>query len=179
VTAAGHALAAALPWVGYALWVAALLAAPLLTWLGLGGNFVIVGLGLVYALVDGFHRIGWPLLVALLGAAVLGEIVEALLGTLYVARRGASRRAVAGAFLGGLVGAAAGSGVSPLVGTLLGSILGSWAGAVLGEYWYQRSLAPSLRVGGHAFAGKMAAILFKQGIGIGMIVVLVRAGWPG
>ncbi len=178
LAAVGHALAAALPWILYFLWAAALLAAPLLTWLGLGGNFAIVGLGLLHGLVTGFDPVGWRLLLFLLGLVVLGEVVESLLGTLYVARRGASRWGVLGAFAGGLLGAAVGSSVAPLVGTILGSIVGSWAGAVLGEYWRQRRLAPSLRVGGHAFVGKMAALLVKQGIGVGMIVVLLRRGWP-
>jgi len=119
-------------WIAFVVWMVLLLCASLMTILGLSGNFIIVGLGLIHALVTGFDPISWQLLLLLLGLAILGEVVESLLGVVYVARKGATRYGVLGAFLGGLAGAAAGSGVVPVIGTVVGSFVGAFAGAVGG-----------------------------------------------
>ncbi len=165
-------------WALYVLWGALLLLASLLVYPGLGGNFVILGLAVVHALVTGFDPLGWGLLLVLLGLAVLGEVVESLLGIVYVARKGVTRRGVAGAFVGGLLGAAVGTPLAPVVGTVLGGFLGAFAGAAFGEYLGRRLLAPSLRAGGHAFAGKMLAILVKHALGLAMVALILRATWP-
>jgi hypothetical protein len=171
-------LAAAGVWILFILWILALLACPILTLLGLGGNFVIVGLGLVYALATGFDPVGWRLLLVLLGLALLGEGVESLLGLYYVARKGATRYGVVGAFLGGLAGAAVGSGIAPVIGTILGGFLGAYLGAVLGEYWRERNLEPSLRIGMHAFVGKTLASLFKVALAMAMLALLLTRARP-
>jgi uncharacterized protein len=162
-------------WLLLGLWILALLAAPLLTVLGLSGNFVIVGLALLHALATGFTPLTWPFLLLLLGLALLGEAVEALVGTVYVARKGASRHGVLGAFVGGLAGAVAGGAVVPVIGAVAGGFAGSFLGAVLGQYLRERRLRPSLRIGWHAFAGKTLAGLFKVALSATMIaLILVR-----
>ena len=167
------------PWLDYSLWALLLLATSLLVYLGLGGNFVLVGLALVHAVATGFDPIGWPLLLILLGIALFGELVEFLLGTFYVLRKGAGGGAAIGGFLGGLVGAAAGHAVLPVIGAVIGSFLGGFAGAVLGELRRQRRLQPSLRVGTHAFIGRVMAILAKHALGLVMVFLILRATWPG
>jgi uncharacterized protein YqgC (DUF456 family) len=167
------------PWLGYGLWALVLLVASLLVYLGLGGNFVLLGLALVHALVTGFDPIGWPLLLVLLGIALLGELVEFLLGTFYVLRKGAGGGAAVGGFIGGLVGGVAGHAVIPVIGAVLGSFAGGFAGAVLGELRRQRRLEPSLRAGTHAFIGRMLAILVKHAFGLVMVFLILRATWPG
>jgi len=166
-------------WIAFAIWVTLLLCASLMTILGLSGNFIIVGLGLIHALVTGFDPISWQLLLLLLGLAILGEVVESLLGVVYVARKGATRYGVLGAFLGGLAGAAAGSGVVPVIGTVVGSFVGAFAGAVAGEYLREKKADDSVRIGWHAFAGKMLASGFKFALALAMIVLLVQRTWPG
>ncbi|MBK6898597.1 MAG: DUF456 domain-containing protein [bacterium] len=160
-------------WLLLGLWVLALLAAPLLTLLGLSGNFVIVGLALLHALATGFAPLTWPFLLLLLGLALLGEVVEAVVGTLYVARKGATRHGVLGAFAGGLAGAVAGGAVVPVLGAVAGGFLGSFLGAVAGQYLHERRLEPSLRVGWHAFAGKTLASLFKVALSAAMIALIL------
>ena len=73
-------------WSGYVLWALLLVFASLFVYLGLGGNFIILGLALLHALVTGFDPIGWKLLSWLAGIAVLGEIIEFLVGTFWIAR---------------------------------------------------------------------------------------------
>ena len=160
-------------WLLLGLWILALLVAPLLTILGLSGNFVIVGLALLHALATGFAPLSWPFLLLLLGLALLGEVVEAVVGTVYVARKGASRHGVLGAFVGGLIGAVAGGAVVPVAGAVAGGFVGSFLGAVLGQYVRERRLEPSLRIGWHAFAGKTLASLFKVAVSTVMIALIL------
>ncbi len=174
-----HWLAEAGTWVWYMIWAVVLLCTSLLVYVGLSGNFVLVALALIYALATGFRHIGWHLLVLLLGIAVVGEVLEYLIGILYVAKKGASKQGVGGAFVGGLIGAALGAPLVPIAGAVLGSFVGAFLGAILGEYWHQKRLEPSLRIGGHAFLGKLAAILVKHALGLVIVALILRATWPG
>jgi uncharacterized protein YqgC (DUF456 family) len=166
-------------WAGYTVWVALLLIASLFVYLGLGGNFIVLGLALIHALVTGFDPLGWGLLAGLLALALVGEGIEFLVGTFYVAKKGASRHGVIGGFTGGLLGAVAGTPWLPVIGSILGSFVGAFSGAILGEYYHQRQLEPSLRIGAHAFVGKLTAILIKHAIGLVMVGLILRATWPG
>ncbi|MFH1844954.1 MAG: DUF456 domain-containing protein [bacterium] len=166
-------------WTGYFFWVLLLLVASLFVYLGLGGNFIVLGLALIHAVVTGFDPISWQLLLLLLTIALVGEGIEFVVGTFYVAKMGASRYGVFAAFAGGLLGAAVGSTMLPLVGTILGSFVGAFGGAILGEYHHQRRLEPSLRIGTHAFIGKMVAILIKHALGLVMVGLILRVTWPG
>lgn len=163
---------------GYVLWALLLVVASLFVYLGLGGNFIVLGLALIHALVTGFSPIGWGLLAVLLGLALLGELVEFVLGNFYVVRRGASRPGFVGAFVGGILGALLGNGLVPIVGALLGSFVGAFLGAVAGEFYRQRRLEPSLRIGGHAFLGRLISILFKHAVSLVMVFLILRATWP-
>ena len=163
---------------GFVLWALLLVVASLFVYLGLGGNFIVLGLALIHALATGFTSIGWGLLAVLLGLALLGELVEFILGNFYVVRKGASRPGFIGAFTGGLLGAVLGNGVVPVVGALLGSFVGAFLGAVTGEYVRQRRIEPSLRIGGHAFLGRMLSLLFKHAVSLVMVFLILRATWP-
>ena len=165
-------------WAWYVVWATLLLLASLLVYLGLGGNFIVVGLALVHALITGFDPIGWPLLGVLLGIAVLGELIEFGLGNFYVLKKGASGLGTAGGFAGGLLGALGGNSIMPLAGAVLGSFVGAFAGCVLGEYWSRQRLEPSLRVGTHAFVGRLLAILVKHALGLVMVFLVLRATFP-
>ena len=166
-------------WAGYTLWALLLLVASLLVYLGLGGNFVLLGLALVHGLVTGFDPIGWQLLVVLAVLATVGELIEFVLGNFSVLKKGASGLGTFGGFAGGLLGAVVGNGVVPLVGAVLGSFVGAFGGCVAGEWWRQRQLEPSLRVGTHAFIGRLIAILTKHALGLIMVLLILRATFPG
>lgn len=165
-------------WAGYVAWATLLLVVSLLVYVGLGGNFILVGLALIHALVTGFDPISWTLLGILLGIALFGELVEFLLGNFYVLKQGASGRGTLGGFVGGLLGAVLGNNLVPLAGAVVGSFLGAFMGCVVGEYWQQQRLEPSLRVGAHAFIGRILAILFKHACGLVMVFLMLRATFP-
>ena len=165
-------------WGGFLLWSLLLVVASLFVYLGLGGNFIILGLAVIHALVTGFDPLGWPLLLTLLGLALAGELIEFLVGTFYAARQGATRYGITGAFLGGLMGAVAGNSLLPVIGAVLGSFVGAFGGAVAGEYYREQRLEPSLRIGAHSFVGRLVAILIKHVIGLVMVFLILKATMP-
>ena len=69
-----------------------------------------------------FRTLGVGSIVAVLGLAVLGEVVEAYVGFRFAQRYGGSRRAGWGALIGGLIGAIVGVPV-PVIGSVIGSAL--------------------------------------------------------
>ncbi len=165
-------------WLGFFLWSLLLVTASLFVYLGLGGNFIVIGLALIHALVTGFDPISWTLLLVLLGIALLGEGIEFLVGTFYAAKQGASKTGVIVAFVGGLLGAWLGNQVFPVLGAVLGSFIGAFAGAVGGEYYHEQQLEPSLRIGGYAFLGRLLAIAIKHALGLVMVFLILRATLP-
>lgn len=143
--------------------------------LGLGGTVVILVGTILFDLVYGFDVIGLPLLGVFAGLVALGEILEAILGSLVAVRYGAGRWGVIASFAGGILGAALGSGVVPVIGTLIGSFVGAFLGAV-GAEWAVRRDRPEgfqegLRAGVGTFVGKVGAVAVKVAIGVTMVTV--------
>ncbi len=165
-------------WSWFVVWSLLLIIASLFVYLGLGGSFIVLGLAVVHALVTGFDPITWKLLLIMLGLALFGELLEFIIGTFYVAQKGATKSGVAAAFIGGLVGAALGNTVVPIIGAVVGSFLGAFAGAVLGEYYRNNKLEPSLRVGAHAFLGRILAMMIKHVIALIMVFLVLRVTMP-
>ena len=165
-------------WAWYVLWAGLLLVASLFVYLGLGGNFIVLALALVHALITGFDPIGWPLLALLAGLALLGEGIEFVLGNFYVLKKGASGLGTVGGFVGGLAGAMVGNSLLPIAGAVLGSFVGAFLGCVVGEFWNRQRLEPSLRIGTHAFIGRLLAIVVKHALGLVMVFLVLRATFP-
>ena len=165
-------------WSWFVIWSLLLIIASLFVYLGLGGSFIVLGLAVVHALVSGFDPITWQLLLVLLSLALFGELLEFLIGTFYVAQKGATKWGVFAAFAGGLIGAVLGNGLVPVVGAVLGSFAGAFGGAVLGEYYQNEKLEPSLRVGAHAFLGRILAMVIKHLIALVMVFLILRATMP-
>jgi len=165
-------------WSWFFLWSLLLVIASLFVYLGLGGNFIIIGMALIHALFTGFDPISWQFLLVLVAMALLGEGIEFVVGTFYVAKQGATKAGVIGAFVGGILMASLGNQIFPVLGAVVGSFVGAFAGAVLGEYRREKNLEPSLRIGAHAFVGRMAAILIKHLIAIIMIFLILQRTIP-
>ena len=165
-------------WSWFVFWALLLVLASLFVYLGLGGSFIVIGLALIHALITGFDPVTWQLLLVLLGLALFGELVEFVIGTFYVAQKGATKSGVFAAFVGGLVGAMLGNSIVPVMGAVLGSFVGAFGGAVLGEYYRNEKLEPSLRVGGHAFLGRILAMVIKHVIALVMVFLILRVTVP-
>jgi hypothetical protein len=146
--------------------------------LGLGGNFILLTAALVVAIATHFQAVPWWALLTMGGLVVLGEILEAVLGSVAARRYGASRWGMLGAFVGGIVGVIPGTALLPIIGTVIGSFVGAAAGAILFEWIHRRNLRESAPAGWGAFLGKLGASLLKLTIGLAMAVYVIVRTWP-
>jgi len=158
---------------GRALLYAALLVGLLLIPLGLGGTFVMVGAAAVFGAATGFGQITLKFLGVLLGLALVGEGLESLLGVAVARKYGASKWGMWGAFLGGIAGALVGTPV-PVAGNLVGALIGVFAGAFIMEWLGRGRSDAGLRAGWGALLGRTAASAIKLGIGMIILVLVVK-----
>jgi uncharacterized protein len=150
--------------------------------LGLPGLWVIL-LGIIgYGWYTDFSTYGLWFLLAEIGLAFLGEVLESWVGFRFTRRYGGSRRAGWGALIGGIIGAVVGVPVL-LIGSVIGGFIGAFLGATLFEYTNERQAGGSVRAGWGAVLGRAAAAALKIAVGVGMIVlaivVAVFSDWQG
>jgi uncharacterized protein YqgC (DUF456 family) len=163
--------------IGLVLFYGVLFLMNILIFVGLPGSWIALGAIAIYALATRFGNPGWRMLLVMAGIAVLGEVVESLLGLVYVARKGATKWGVIGAFVGGIAGAILGTAIAPVVGSIIFSFAGAFAGAVLCEYLYYRSLDRALRTGFFAFMGKLNAMFVKFGLALVILALFILRTW--
>jgi len=106
--------------------------------------------------------------------AVVGEVLEFVLGAAGARQSGGSKRGAALAIVGGIVGAIVGTPVLPVLGTLIGACVGAFAGSLLGDLWAGRPLDHSLGSSRGAAVGRFWGTIAKLAVG-GAIVVLLAA----
>ena len=161
------------------------LAAWLLTLIGMPGNWLMVAATAIYVWLipkDAPTSFGWSVVVVLLVLAALGEVTETIASAAGAARQGGSRRgavlALLGSILGGLAGLFVGIPV-PIVGSLIAAVLfgglGALIGAILGEKWKGRELGASWEIGKAAFWGRLLGTLAKALLGAVMVAVVLVA----
>lgn len=148
------------------------------TVLGFPGNWVLVGVALVVALISRFSTMTWGYLLLCAGLATLGELIESSLGAVIVVRRGGSWWGVAGSVLGGFAGVILGAGIAPPIGSVLLGFVGAFVGAVLGELAKQRQIEPAMRIGFWSFVGRMLAVAAKLAVGCGILWIIIVTTWP-
>lgn len=144
---------------------------------GLPGNWILVGAAFVTALVTHFTKITWGYFLLCLGLALLGEGIETLLGSVVVAKKGASRWGIVGSFAGGFSGVILGAPVVPPFGSVLFGFAGAFLGAVLGEYANYRNVDAAVRIGFWAFWGRAAALAGKIIVGCVIFWIIVLRTW--
>lgn len=150
----------------------------LTTAVGIPGNWILVGVALVIALISRFESMTWWLLALCVGLAVVGEIIEAALGAVLIARRGGGRWGILGSIIGGFAGVLLGTTIAPPFGSVVLGFVGVFVGAVLGEYFKQRRMEPAVQIGFWSFVGRMAAVAAKLAVGCGILWVIVATTWP-
>lgn len=137
------------------------------TWL-----MVLLAIGLEWW-QPGEFMFGWAVLGAAVALAVLGEVLEFVLGAAGSRQAGGSKRAAALAIAGGVVGAILGTAIPvPILGTLLGASAGAFAGSLLGDLWAGRPVPGSIEAGRGAAMGRFWGTVAKMGVGAVIVVVL-------
>ena len=165
----------ALSLTGFVLFHLALLAGLLFIAIGLPGSWLIFTTAFLFAALTGFEDITRNILFLLAGLALLGEVVEFLLGIFVAKKYGASKYGLWGAFLGGILGGMYGTVLFPFVGSLLGAMAGAFFGAFFLEAFKEMRTEQRLRAGFGALVGRVIATTMKLGIGLIMVfVILVR-----
>ena len=115
----------------------------------------------------------WTLLFVAAGLAILGEVLEFVLGAAKSRQAGGSKRAAALAIVGSIVGGILGTALPiPLLGTLIGACLGAFGGSIIGELWMGRPLVRSVAVGRSAAVGRFWGSIAKLSVGAVIVVVL-------
>ncbi len=171
-------MAAAFQHIGLVLLYIFFLFLNILIFVGLPGSWAMfVGI-VIFALSIGFSSIGWVWLTVMAVLLVVGEIVEATLGVVVVAGKGATRWGIIGTFLGGIVGAIIGAATIPVAGSVIFALLGAFFGAVICEYIYYNSLDQALRTGFFAFIGKLLAMFVKVALGLIVLGLFIYKSWP-
>ncbi len=162
----------------FVLFYIVLTAVLLSTALGLPGNWILVGVAVIIALVSRFSTMTWGYLLLSVGRATLGEVIESTLGAVVVVRRGGTWWGVAGSVLGGFAGVILGAGVAPPFGSVVFGFIGAFLGAVLGEFAKQRQLEPAMRIGFWSFVGRMLAVAAKLSVGCVVLWIIIATTWP-
>jgi len=152
------------------LWVAS----TILIVLGMAGAILPVLPGAVLVLagvvlgawIDGFTRVGVPIVVAVAVLAVLSWVVDYLSGVMGAQRAGASRQAVTGALLGTVAGVFMG---------LVGVLFMPFVGALVGEWLARRDQGQALRVGLATWLGTLLGMVAKVALAFMMLGLYIVA----
>lgn len=150
----------------------------ILIFAGLPGGWIGLAIIFIYDLASGFDVVGWPWWIVLGALLVVGEIIEAFLGTVIVLKKGASKWGAVGAFVGGIIGAVLGTSVFPVIGSVVFGLLGAFAGAVLAEYIQYQKMDDAMKTGFWAFVGKLSAYFVKCALAMGVLVIFIVRSWP-
>jgi uncharacterized protein YqgC (DUF456 family) len=144
---------------------------------GLPGTWMILGATLVYGWVTDFAQIGGGLLFLFALLTVTGEVVEYVFGIAGARRFGSSNRGIVFSILGGFAGAIVGAPLFFGFGAILGALVGAFLGAVLIELltYGPTEWKKAVRSGWGNFIGRIAGVITKMAIAIGMIVWIAAA----
>lgn len=157
----------------------------LLTVFNLPGNWLIVIVVALYALIvpdDSRGDISWTVVAVVTGLAVAGEIIETAAGAVGASRQGGSRRgmllAIVGSIAGSIFGAMLGLPI-PIIGSVVAAILfaalGAMFGAVLGEQWKGTDSQAAWQIGQAAFWGRLFGTLGKITLSSAMVAIAATA----
>lgn len=146
---------------------------------GLPGNWALLGLVALWKYVyPDTAQLGVAFFSMLIGAAVIGELLEMSLQIAKARKYGSSS---SGAFAG-MVGAVAGAiMLAPMffgLGALLGALIGAWIGCFVMELLKGRPRREALDAAFGAMVGRFLGTVCKCGAGGAMLAITGRYIWP-
>lgn len=151
------------------LFIAFALAGIFCTFIGLPGNFIILISSGLLAWYFGFEVIKINIIILLVSLAVLGEVLEFVIGIIGSKSKKASNKAVVGSIIFSIIGAIMFAPVMFGLGAILGAFLGAFFGAFIVEYLRFKDAKKAVESGKGAFLGKLGGVLVKTVIGFIMI----------
>lgn len=102
---------------------------------GLPGNYAMMLVLVGFGLLDGFRLFSVTAVALLVGALVLGEVIEFLAGMIGVRRKRRGWKTQMIAVGGGILGGIIGSGILPIVGSLIGVVIGVFLATYAAVYY--------------------------------------------
>lgn len=139
------------------------------TSMGLPGNYGMMLILVVFGLFSHFTILSMTQTIWLVGALILGEIIEFLAGMLGIRREKGGIKLQLIAVAGGIIGGMLGSGIFPVVGSLLGVLAGVFAATYAGVYYQARNTEMAQRIAWSAAIGQFIGTSMK--VLISLIVV--------
>jgi uncharacterized protein len=131
----------------------------------LPGPILIFAAALLYAVLDGFHAVGWPSLVVIGLLSLLATGVDLLTSSIGARAGGASGWSIAAGVFGGLLGL--------VFFALPGSILGALIGVLLAEIIRLRDWKSAAKSGAGWLVGWLLSSVVRLGIALAMIAIFV------
>jgi uncharacterized protein YqgC (DUF456 family) len=131
----------------------------------LPGTVLILAGAFLYALIDGFHVVGWPTLAVLGLMTVIGTSADLWASSIGAKMGGASGWSVLAGLMGGLAGL--------LIFSLPGAMLGAILSVVLIEIMRQNDWRKAVKAGSGWLVGWALSTIFQLGVGIGMIAIFL------
>ena len=131
----------------------------------LPGSILIFAAALGYAVLDGFHTVGWITLLVMGLLAAAGTSADLWATSMGARAGGASGWSILAGMLGGLVGL--------LFFSLPGSIIGALLGMFLVEVLRVKDWRKALKSGGGWLMGWLLSVILELAIGLIMIAIFV------
>lgn len=143
--------------------------------LGLPGTAIVFLAALVWGIATGFREISGGMLAGLALLTLLGEVADYALGVIGARRYGSSGRGIVFSLIGGFFGALVGSPFLLGAGAVLGALVGAFFGAVAAELliYGPEQWKKAVRSGWGNFLGRVAGMVVKMAIAVGMAVWIV------
>jgi len=139
---------------------------------------MVLGAAIIEWLQPGEYMFSQATLYVSAGLALLGEILEFLMGAAGARQAGGSKRGAALAIVGGIVGAILGTALPiPVLGTLIGACAGAFAGSLVGDRMAGRPMNQSVEAGRGAAIGRFWGTTAKMVIGAVVVVLLAVAAY--
>lgn len=142
---------------------------------GLPGNFIILADAFLFSWYLDFDKVPFNIFLILIGLALLGELIEFLLGLIGAKKYKSSNRAVVGSIILGIVGAIWGAPFLFGVGSVIGAFVGAFIGAFFVELILEKNLDQALDSGWGSLIGRVGGTISKVLIGVIMIVLVVTS----
>jgi len=140
---------------------------------GLPGNFIILGVSILFGWYGGFKEITLTTLIVLLALALLGELIEFIVGILGAKKYKSSNKAIVGSIVFGIIGGILGIPFFLGIGAVIGAFIGAFVGAFFVEFLLEKNVDRAMKSGWGAFLGRLAGTFFKGAIGVTMVVIVI------
>lgn len=148
----------------------------ILLFIGLPGNWVILGLVALWTVLKGVS-FGWQFFLLLAGLCAVGEVLEFLAGSIGAKKFGGTKKGSWGGIIGAIVGAILCAPLFFGLGALLGALAGAFTGCFIFEKAHGMGTGPAVKASIGCTLGRFGGFVAKLAIGIALIAMSAPRIW--